>query len=608
MHPFLGGPRLGDGGRRQVAGAQPRQARGVDHAETAGLHLRRGRRDARVVQPCVEFGLAHHVRIFVEQMGLGVTRELAGIDALEREVVEIPAQERIELLAAVALFEELQEPRALGVDRGAAAVVRVLQHAGLGRQRLQRGVDLGVFLLQLVALDHVLHHRLVFAVQHFDDAILDVAGETFVQPRVLGAGEGDEVARPAVREFVRDQRDQGLVADDHRRGEEGQARILHAAVRERRRQHQHVVAVPAIGAVQAFGGGDHLFGVFELGHGLVEHGRLGPHAAAVGDALERQVARGDRHQVGRDLLRHLEGVVAVPDGIGIVVGAHQHHHVRTRGHVRAVGVAHARRVLQRHPRPRVDLLRLAEHEGQLLALGHRRLQPLQAGRLRRGGVGHPHLGIALRGVDAELAAQHRVGRGQRVFQGRPRAVGIGTFDLGDGQVAAVQHQRGGGAVLPVQLIGGDTGQGPGVEVDLQAQGQILDDDLVRLGIGMFVDHRRRRCRGLGCGRGRGRIFGCAGSHHQGGEQGQSQDRSTHGIGLAGKAVSVPGTARMRAGRRRAGDRDGCPRPGADFVNRPHTATIRPHGSPPTGFAATIHRSSPSVIHTRLPHTQPQGTD
>ena len=411
---------------------------------------------------------------------------------------------------------------------------------------------------------------------------------------------------------MRDQRNQRLVADDHRRSKEGQARILHAAVRERRRQHQHVVAVPAIGAVQAFGGGDHLFGVFELGHGLVEHGRLGPHAAAVGDALERKVARSDRHQVRRDLLRHLEGVVAVPDGIGIVVGAHQHHHVRARGHVGAVGVAHAGRVLQRHPRTRVDLLRLAEHEGQLLALGHRRLQPLQAGRLRRGGVGHPHLGIALRGIDAELAAQHGVSGGQRVFQRRPGAVGIGAFDLVDGQFAAVQHQRGRGAVLPVQLIRGDTGQGLRVEIDLQAQGQILDDDLVRLGIGMFVDHRRGRGRRLGCGCSRGRIFGLAGGHHQGGEQGQSQDRSAHGIGLAGKAASVPGRARrgcagwLPAGRDVDGPAAGRDGPGRGRISlivhtqRQYARTdrrrqaSRPDGPPSSQAPPT--------------HAQPQGTD
>src|SRR3546814_8227266 len=48
-----------------------------------------------------------------------------------------------------------------------------------------------------------------------------------------------------------------------------------------------------------------------------------------------QVAGGDRQQVRRDPLRHLEAVVAVAPGFRIVVGAHRHHRVRRAGDMRS---------------------------------------------------------------------------------------------------------------------------------------------------------------------------------------------------------------------------------------------------------------------------------
>ena len=102
------------------------------------------------------------------------------------------------------------------------------------------------------------------AVQRLDDAAFEVGGEAFVEPEVVPGGVGDEVARPGMRELVRDERDERLVAGDHRRRGERQPRVLHAAERERRRQHQQVVASPAVRSVERLGGRDHLLGVFEL--------------------------------------------------------------------------------------------------------------------------------------------------------------------------------------------------------------------------------------------------------------------------------------------------------------------------------------------------------
>ena len=68
----------------------------------------------------------------------------------------------------------------------------------------------------------------------------------------------------------------------------------------------HVVAAPAIGAVELLGGVDHLLGVGELGGGGVEHRRLGPHAGARAELAEREVADRDGDQIGRDRLVHRE--------------------------------------------------------------------------------------------------------------------------------------------------------------------------------------------------------------------------------------------------------------------------------------------------------------
>src|SRR3546814_1939754 len=78
--------------------------------------------------------LAHDRRILPEQVGDGVVAELGRVDALEREVVEVAAQEGVELLATEALLQELHEPGTLGVDGAGKVEVRIGQVAGLHRQ------------------------------------------------------------------------------------------------------------------------------------------------------------------------------------------------------------------------------------------------------------------------------------------------------------------------------------------------------------------------------------------------------------------------------------------------------------------------------------------
>ena len=129
------------------------------------------------------------------------------------------------------------------------------------------------------------HRHPLGTVERLHDAQLEVGGEPFVQPEVAPRGVGDEVARPRVRELVRDQRRQRSIAGEDRRRRERQHRVLHAAERERRRHHQHVVAAPAIRAVERLGGRHHLLEIGELGGGATRRPtarRTPPCAAPIG--------------------------------------------------------------------------------------------------------------------------------------------------------------------------------------------------------------------------------------------------------------------------------------------------------------------------------------
>ena len=251
--------------------------------------------------------------------------------------------------------------------------------------------------LEVLAPEHGLHCGRLGPVDLLDDAALDVGRESLVQPEVAPGRVGDEVARPRVRQLVRDQGDEALVAGEHGRRREGQARVLHAPEGEARRQDEDVVAVPAVRAVEPLGGLHHLLGVGELRRRGVDDRRLRVNAAARADGGEADVAGRDRHQVRRDPLRHLEPVGAAP-GAGRVAGrAHDGDELRRRADRRGEGQAHRRRVLDRDPAARVDRLGLGEEERVPLARGLRRLEPLEARGAGAGRVGDPHA-IGARGA------------------------------------------------------------------------------------------------------------------------------------------------------------------------------------------------------------------
>ena len=365
-----------------------------------------------------------------------------------------------------------------------------LRHEPLRGRRRRR--DLAA---QLVGADDEFLVGLFLAVDGLDDAVLDVAGEALVEPHVAPGGIGDEIARPRMGQLVRDQRHQALVADQYGRCREGQARVLHAAEREARWQHEDVVATPAIGTVQLLGGLDHLLGVGKLLGCLLDDRRFGIHRTARAGFAYGEITDRDREQVGRDRLVHREPVVAIERVPRIIVGAHHCTQRLGNDHVRAVGEAHRRRVLQWHPAARMDRLRLRIHERLFLACRLCRRHPLQARGLRQRVVVDAHRRRRAVERDAQRRATHRIGRVELELDRMRRPADAPGLDPVDDEIARVEHEFMCGAVVPVELQFGRAGQLPGGEIDRQVERERLHAHLVGLGVGKGVGFGMRERHG-----------------------------------------------------------------------------------------------------------------
>src|SRR3546814_19875218 len=70
--------------------------------------------------------------------------------------------------------------------------------------------------------------------------------------------------------------------------------------REAWRENEHVVAAPAIGAVEFLGGLHELAEVGEFGRGLVDQRGFGPHPHRAADRLAAQIPERHRAQIWRD--------------------------------------------------------------------------------------------------------------------------------------------------------------------------------------------------------------------------------------------------------------------------------------------------------------------
>ena len=363
------------------------------------------------------------------------------------------------------------------------------------------------------------------AIDRLHDPVLEIGGDALVQPAVLPVRIGDQIARPAVRQLVRDQPDQAAVAGEEGRRQEGERRVLHAPVGKARRQHDHVVAAPAIGPVEPLGRLHHPLGIDQLVRRTVQHRRLGPYPGPPAERPEGEVAGCNRDQIGRDRMGHAEAPGAAAGSGGNTVRGQplaRHHHLQRhrRNDPRLPGLADAGAVLGRDPGPVEDRLALAEQKGMRLARGLRRRQPLQRLGVGSGAVtDRDPPGRA--DPDGQRLAAGRVVRAEREGQGAAARAG-NRLDL---QPLAVEddllrsRRR-----LDVERR--RAGHAPRLEIGGEVERDMGDPRDLRAGIGLDVARVRS---GQDRRDGGGRAAAGRGGGHAGGNAERGEEKQeTHG--------------------------------------------------------------------------------
>ena len=256
---------------------------------------------------------------------------------------------------------------------------------------------------------------------------------------MLGVGVGHEVARPRVGELVADDAHLRPIAREQRRGHEGEPRVLHAAVRERRRHHQHVEAIPRVGSEEGLAGVDHRLDALELPRRGLHHGRLGPHPRARSELHRGELTDGEGEEVRCDGLRHRPLLHGAVTGHVATHEGRRHEPAQRRRNVErsAKRDAPLRRVLQRKHRPRVDRLALREQERVRAARGLRSVEPLQCARVGGRAVGDGDRRRRRGELEGEARAEHRLLGVQDEGHGAP----FGVDDGAHVEVPGVEVQR-----------------------------------------------------------------------------------------------------------------------------------------------------------------------
>ena len=135
-------------------------------------------------------------------------------------------------------------------------------------------------LLQPLMTDRRVQGGHLRSLERLEDAPLRKDREALVEPEVLRGRVRHEVAGPRVSELVREDVDEAAVAREQGRREEREPRVLHPAVRERRRHDEQVEAIPVVGSEERLGRAEVILDLFELPRGGLELRRLRPHARA----------------------------------------------------------------------------------------------------------------------------------------------------------------------------------------------------------------------------------------------------------------------------------------------------------------------------------------
>ncbi|MNE01261.1 hypothetical protein D3C80_936940 [compost metagenome] len=520
------------------------------------------RRHPRLVDPVLQLQLGLQRRIALDQVLADVGQEADVGHGLEGVAVEIAAQPGVEGLAPHDAFDGAQHGRALLIGHARQAVVGIAPGQVDVKFRVVRrgGRQFG---RQLAPAQNLLLQRAVAAVEGFHDPVFEIDRGAFVQPDVRPRRIGHQIARPAMRQLVRHQRDQRLIPGDDGRGGEGQARVLHPAEGEAGRQDQQVVAAPAIGAVQGLGGVDHARGRHQLGARGFQAAGLRPDAGAAVERGEGDVADGDSHQIGRDRTIHVEAPGLLTGGGGLsgrrqVLGGHDHGQVGGGRDAGGIGLADARAVLGRDPGAGQDGLALAEQIGLLAARRLLRAEPLQGRRVGTGRIVDDDLLRLIAGEGGQVDRQGLTLDGVHGAQLIAQRAALGVAHAADVQVLGVQHHLGrADAARDVQR--GRARQGLGGEVGGQVQRDVADPRLGRAGVGVDVVGvgKGRDSRGRGDERRHRHAFGGGGAGakrcgqgHGGYQAGQLQGHRTLRIQM--RAKRLPPTRKIKPLRWAAG--------------------------------------------------------
>ena len=198
----------------------------------------------------------------------------------------------------------------------------------------------------------------------------------------------------------------------------------------------------------------------------------------------------ERHQVGRDRLRHAEGEFAVQFCGGVVAGAH-HGPQLGRGTDRSlVRNSNARRVLQRDEAARVDRLGLRVQERMAFAGGLLWFQPLQRECVRGCRVADHDFRRVRRHLDAQWSTQVL-----RFVADRERRLGKTVARSGtngfDREPASIEDQRPVGFVQAIDVQPGLAKEHPLFKIDGEVEVDMGRAVVVRVRQRMVVEPGRR---------------------------------------------------------------------------------------------------------------------
>src|SRR5262245_8399799 len=148
------------------------------------------------MKPFLDLRLSDGSRSGRQQVLRQELEELRGGHALKRVLIEPLAEKAIEGVAPELVFEKRKKQCTQLVRNHGIGIVRIaIAQRGLERSIAGDG-EVRARLCEIAKTDDALHVREPLAIDDFDNAALEVGGESLVEPEVLPGGVGHEVARP----------------------------------------------------------------------------------------------------------------------------------------------------------------------------------------------------------------------------------------------------------------------------------------------------------------------------------------------------------------------------------------------------------------------------